>query len=68
MWRPGGTFRQIVFTLKQLAGFGEREEGSVHRKFILACIFGDMKYGFDLVAVGTEKLDDEIGIDHAQYL
>jgi hypothetical protein len=47
-----------------LTGFREAEEGSVNRKFILAGVFGDMKYGFHAVAVIAEKLDDEIGIDH----
>jgi hypothetical protein len=63
---PGlaGIFDLIVFAFEQLACFGEAEEGSVNRKFILAGVFGDMKYGFHAVAVVAEKLDDEIGIDH----
>jgi hypothetical protein len=63
---PGlaGIFYLIVLALQQLARFGEAEKGPVHRKFILACVFRDMKYGFDLVAVVAEKLNDEIGIYH----
>jgi hypothetical protein len=60
-----GDFLVIIFALKQLTGFGEGEEGSVDREFILAGIFRDVEDGFDLVAVVAEKLDDEIGIDHA---
>jgi hypothetical protein len=59
-----GDFRAIVFKLKQFAGFSEGEEGAVHRKFILACIFRDVEDGFDGMAVSAEKLDDEIGVDH----
>ncbi len=55
----------IVFALKQLTCFGESEEGAVDGKFVLAGIFRDVEDGFDLVAVVAEKLNDEIGIDHA---
>ena len=62
----GGGFFSIVFQLKEFAGFGEGEEGSVDGEFVLAGVFGDVEDGIDLVAVIAEEFDDEIGVNHVQ--